>query len=489
MKFAIILLFLPIFGFSQDEQQSKSFDSIFYDIAVNVSSSNPSKAMHLADSLFLHSVNSGQKIKSLMLVADILEKQEKRGEAILYALQSLEIAKEVDDYSFQARIYGFLSTQYRTIGFMDKGKSFLNMGLEASTQITDKGRVEKFLAMTHEENAEYALEVLDYDKAIDYLYLAIQLYEKEENPKFRNFILASAKEMLGRCYMALDKPKKALEHYSDANLLINNADAGNTLWASLIYTGYGKTFLKLKNTDSAEVYLKKAFSIADNSEHGSLKENVYKNLADYYKSLRELDSFALYDSKYKVVLKENTTKKKLMVNSAYRVLNEEPKKASNTNYYLIIAGLLIFSGLYYKRKTIFSKGKKEPQVKPKKSVDIILSPTIEAEILRKLKEFEGSNEFLDKNMSFSRLTDRLETNVKYLRQILKINKKTDYNSYINDLRIKYILDKLKSDPAYLNYKISYLADECGFSSHSKFSAYFKQSVGLTPLEFINGLKN
>src|SRR5690606_6915623 len=216
MKFVFFILFaFPVFIFSQDEKQAREFDSIFYDIAVNVTSSNPSKAMHLADSLFLHSRNEKQKIKSLMLIADILEKQEKRGEAIIYALKSLEVAKSEDDYSFQARIYGFLSTKYRTIGFMDKGKSFLNKGLEASNHITNKRQVEKYVALMHEENAEYALEALEYEKTIDYLELAIQLYEKEENPQFKNFILAGAQEMLGRSYIGLDKPEKALEHFSE----------------------------------------------------------------------------------------------------------------------------------------------------------------------------------------------------------------------------------------------------------------------------------
>ena len=92
-------------------------------------------------------------------------------------------------------------------------------------------------------------------------------------------------------------------------------------------------------------------------------------------------------------------------------------------------------------------------------------------------------------MSCSTLVSHLNTNAKYLRHIFKNNKNTDNNNYINELRIHYIVDKLKTDPAYLNYKISYLAEECGFSSHSKFSASFKSILKLAPSEFINNLKN
>jgi AraC-like DNA-binding protein len=60
----------------------------------------------------------------------------------------------------------------------------------------------------------------------------------------------------------------------------------------------------------------------------------------------------------------------------------------------------------------------------------------------------------------------------------------DFNTYINELRINYIIDKLKTDSNYRLYKLSFLAEESGFSSHSKFSAVFKAVTRLTPTKFI-----
>lgn len=126
-KFYLYILFslITFLGYSQSEEDLKAFDSVFYDIAVNVTSSSPTRALHLADSLFTYSSNDKQRLKSLMLKADILEKQERRGEAIQHAQQALQVAVNDKDYSFQARIYGFLSTQYRMIGFFDKGTAAL----------------------------------------------------------------------------------------------------------------------------------------------------------------------------------------------------------------------------------------------------------------------------------------------------------------------------------------------------------------------------
>ncbi|WP_341222344.1 helix-turn-helix transcriptional regulator [Polaribacter atrinae] len=124
-----------------------------------------------------------------------------------------------------------------------------------------------------------------------------------------------------------------------------------------------------------------------------------------------------------------------------------------------------------------------------KSSDFTISQKTEDYLETKLKEFEESDLFLDKNMSLPKLLGLLNINSKYFRRFLKNNKNTDYNNYIIRLRIYYIKEKLITDKEYLNYKISYLAEECGFSSHSKFSASFKSVLGVSPSEFIHKLKD
>ncbi len=62
MKFFYLIFFLaPLVTFSQIEDAAKRFDSVFYDIAVNISSNNPNRAMHLADSLLVNAQNESKK--------------------------------------------------------------------------------------------------------------------------------------------------------------------------------------------------------------------------------------------------------------------------------------------------------------------------------------------------------------------------------------------------------------------------------------------
>jgi AraC-like DNA-binding protein len=84
---------------------------------------------------------------------------------------------------------------------------------------------------------------------------------------------------------------------------------------------------------------------------------------------------------------------------------------------------------------------------------------------------------------------QFETNTKYLSELINAHKQKNFNTYINELRVNYITDKLKNDPQYLQYKISYLAKESGFSSHSVFATVFKSVTGISPTTFINILQN
>ena len=118
---------------------------------------------------------------------------------------------------------------------------------------------------------------------------------------------------------------------------------------------------------------------------------------------------------------------------------------------------------------------------PKKHV--ILKET-EEQILNKLKRFESSKRFTSKDISLAVLAGQLDSNTKYLSEIINNHYHVNFNTYINKLRINYIIEKLKNDPNFINYKISYLAENCGFSSHSSFATVFKSITGISPVKFI-----
>lgn len=117
-----------------------------------------------------------------------------------------------------------------------------------------------------------------------------------------------------------------------------------------------------------------------------------------------------------------------------------------------------------------------------------LSDEVVSEIIAGLKQFEVDGGYIDNNISLSSLSARLEVNTKYLSEVLNTHLEESFNAYINRLRIEYIVKKLKDDPKYLKYKISYIAEVAGYSSHSSFSTAFKNITGVSPTKFISYLK-
>jgi AraC-like DNA-binding protein len=130
----------------------------------------------------------------------------------------------------------------------------------------------------------------------------------------------------------------------------------------------------------------------------------------------------------------------------------------------------------------------EVKAEEKEEKNTIMPLEAEEKLLEKLAEFETKQLFLERKVSLPFVAAEIETNTKYISYIIKKHKGKDFNEYINDLRINYIVQKLTDDPIYRQYKINTLAEESGFSSHSKFTTIFKATLGVSPSEFIRYLK-
>lgn len=191
---------------------------------------------------------------------------------------------------------------------------------------------------------------------------------------------------------------------------------------------------------------------------------------------------------------------------------EKAREASQKKYFVarnivLVAGLLLsflllviwfrfrWQEKYYKEITSYLKKvsveetvaevKAEARPEPQKRK---VPLETEEQIIMGLDSFERKKVFLDNNVSLAFLAGRLQVNTKYLSEVLNNSLNENFNGYINRLRIEYIVRKLKDDPRYLHYKISYLAEEAGYSSHSSFTTAFKAVTGVPPTTFIDFLR-
>ncbi len=110
-------------------------------------------------------------------------------------------------------------------------------------------------------------------------------------------------------------------------------------------------------------------------------------------------------------------------------------------------------------------------------------------ILTKLKRLEEEQFFIDTKCSLSTLSDELQPNQKYLSQVINNERKTNFNTYKNGLRINHLLDRLIEDFDFRNSKLSYIAKASGFNNPNTSYFAFKKRLGILPSYLIKKLND
>lgn len=210
------------------------------------------------------------------------------------------------------------------------------------------------------------------------------------------------------------------------------------------------------------------------------------NLIQYTEKLDELkQEFVLEKRLAKTLLLENV----YYTDQELAILESEKENRQQLLIIFVLSSCLMVyvAFLLYRKKKCIAKEKRAIDIEAAKS-NLIPSKT-EEDILKRMEAFEHSTLYLDKQLRIATLAKYLETNTRYLSLILNEKKNKSFNSYINQLRIAYIIDKLENDAIYLSYKISYLAEESGFASQSSFSTFFKEVTGMSPSAYIKKISD
>ncbi|QDZ62244.1 AraC family transcriptional regulator [Elizabethkingia bruuniana] len=304
-----------------------------------------------------------------------------------------------------------------------------------------------------------------------------------------------------------ENDKEALYDFNIALAGIEKkSDFTNT---SLIYYLKGKILLRSRKENEGINYLEKVDSIflKRNFAHPSVREvfelliTHYKNKNDnkkelyYTKQLLHFDQVMHNDFKYLSgkIIKEYDTND---------LLTSKKRLESSAFYGYIVAGisfgaLLLISVRYFKVKKRVKKyqiagDQTLGEENHKDTVSTKLSKLPENladEILDKLKIMEQNKFYLEKGLTQNELAKRLKTNTAYLSAVINEYKGTNYNTYLNNLRIEYVKEMLRTNAQWRKYSVDTIADECGFANRPKFSKFFIELTALTPSEFIQKIND
>ncbi|BFO64183.1 tetratricopeptide repeat protein [Chryseobacterium sp. KCF3-3] len=511
---------VPIFA-----QKKNNFDLICEKTSSVTAYKDLPKAIKTADSLYMKAQKPSEKIKCLVLSSELYHHAGELKKAICYSENAHSVINQINDPEWMAVVTRLLARQYRQVGLYERSKKYIVKGLQASGQIVDFQKSSEAAGLLNQEMAFYEMEMGNFPNAIRDIESSLKYFEKI-NSQNENRTAAASYQLLGDVYFKLNDYSVSEDYYRKAEGLLKNGSC--TL--GLVYNGLGGIRLKQKNWKDAELYLKKAEKIADTSRSLKLKKAVYSNINDYYEGIGDNFKASLYAVKYIRAYDSIAARNQSFTPKGAEILKGKSHKndghmnlIKNTAIIILfisLVGLLIFFRTKQRQQrskfrniirtqlnmvsnrvhyplaqsddaefsNIFVEeiDEKDSEADRRRNDSLMTSET-ESKLLELLEDFEKGDLYNNKGMSLSFLAGELNTNTKYLSYVINQHKNADFKTYVNRLRINYIVDKLINDEKYRQYKISILADECGFSSHSKFAAVFKAVTDYSPSAYIKYL--
>ncbi len=128
-----------------------------------------------------------------------------------------------------------------------------------------------------------------------------------------------------------------------------------------------------------------------------------------------------------------------------------------------------------------------PTPAEQKTTKTEISPEIVNQILNQLNNFETQQQFLERDITVGILAKQFATNDKYLSKIVNQYKNKKFTDYINDLRIDFAIESLKTNKQMRKYTVMSIANECGFNNSEAFATAFLKKTGLKATFFIKEL--
>ena len=351
------------------------------------------------------------------------------------------------------------------------------------------------------ENDSLDAVILNMDKALrfcqkdNYQAYYATLFNRE------NFKSNPNPEILKKCITESNK-----HHFFDPNYYVN-----------LLY--YYTSQNDIPN--SIHYYQTSQKKLLENKDYYSLYVNN-ENMYNMYKSLNDSDKALFYkDRSYRYERLNNAKDSNDKINELEwfyksKETNRDLRRKKIENSILItIALVLLISFLGYwifnlgrkKRdhqkflelinrldeknaileKTAYDKEVALEKKSNQEAVKIVEDDVIE-KIVNGLKKMEKKHDFLKPDFKLTFVAKKINTNTTYLSSYFNNYKNQTFSEYTQELRINYVLNKIKEDPIFRKYTLQAIAEEIGYKEATTFVRIFKKHTGISPLFFIEEIE-
>ncbi len=299
------------------------------------------------------------------------------------------------------------------------------------------------------------------------------------------------------------------------------------------YSEIFKIYEEMDRLDSAIFYVKKYITLSEQNKFTYMQVDGYRSLSRVYEKLNNKEEALFYQNKY-VVLSDslmnqrefNRIRNKQYAyekNKSNIYINKLHSRITTQQIILIISVvfLTVVSVLFVLLNRQKRKLQKAYEDLFERNKDLVKAETRYSEIIKNLsapktenkevfsdeKEKEGSksgglredqkdallqkinlvmettDDFCDADFSLAELAQKVESNTKYVSQIINETYGINFRSYLNDYRIKLSRKRLTDTKNYGHYTIKAIAESVGFKSQSNFILSFRKITGITPSHY------
>lgn len=487
-----LLLVLLFAYFAEVKSQINDSQNLLRDVEV-LMYSEPHKALKTAQYIIANPTfgSTDDIYHSYLFQAEIFINLKKYNDAVFKLISADKISTSVSNDYLKAKNEYLIAKIYQLTGFQKSvSHSIIKMDdLSNSFQDEEKKAVELW-------KSELEIRSFVSDKKYKE---ALALIQNKQNlqselyPTFAMELHQIQSEIENKPYKIDFRNNSYFKFLSDINLLKSKILTNDFQESDLLA-------FKKQNPQYGEVFYKDLYKYwSEKVCNEGNSEDCFRVRKEYIKLLK----FSISDLQYaRVNIINLIDQKEKQISNSEKDFQNKTLFALFFIAFLSVVGYLIYFLVLKNRikmvnseieKRIISdeyEQKLSNQLKNFQASNVFVIPEkTENLILSKLNIFENSKDVTDPHLSLAVLAKRLDTNSKYLSEIINKHKEKNFNNYLNELRVKYIVDKLENNPEYLQYKTSYLAEEAGFASRTTFTTIFKNVTGTSPSQFIDQLKN
>ena len=321
----------------------------------------------------------------------------------------------------------------------------------------------------------------------------------------------------------------ALKYMRDAlSRLDKNSPDGNPTY---VYSEMYAIFESMGQLDSALYYLQRFRDMADKPV---LQLDCYKGLMRVYTKLGDNENALLYQNKYFQVADSVLNSREFMQTRNSWLFNEQLRMQRHidgleenvfrwrmgiilVSIVLLLIVVFVFVLLRQKKRLnsinadLFERNRefvrlydrlveewrsrKSPDPEPESSptaesrparADDPDSKMRQDDLLARVIEFmETSDKFLDPDFSLAQLAKEINSNTKYVSQVINERTGSTFRNFINEYRIRVAQERIMDHEAWGHLTIKSIGESVGFKSPANFITAFKKVTGMTPSVYMS----